>query len=315
MNGYCSQIGFDNMNSQFPGTASEAFAKCNCKTKVYPDGSRIQIICSTDCFVRDGFEKRDNDDVFVSVDPYVKDVIVAVGPQPPITEQTAKRHIKPKSRDSPQLSDDLENDPRDDNVKRAIDSIFDIVMCNEWNYFITGTFNDSKVNASEASEVLQPVSRWLSDRVKRKGLKYLLVPELHPTSGRIHFHGLINDSLKLSDSGRVMYRGEAYRRSSLTAKGINPDSFKTVYNIDDWKFGYSTAIPVDNSAVRLARYVTKYICKDCRKIFGKFYWSSRNIVREPQIIYDNVDYSDINQLEYAPKNTYMRFKYISDFKE
>lgn len=301
------------MISHIPGTVSEAHVKCNCKTKVYPDGSKIQIICSTDCFVRDGFEERENDDIFVSVDPYVKDVMF-VGPEPPITEQTAKRHISTRIRDSPGTYE-LDTDPRDDSVKRAIDHIFDIVMCNDWDYFITGTFNDEKVDASKASEVLLPVTRWLSDRVKRKGLKYLLVPELHPTSGRIHFHGLINDSLKLSDSGRVMYTGQAYRRSSLISQGIDPNNFKTVYNIDDWKFGFSTAIKVDNSAVRLARYVTKYICKDCQKIFGKFFWSSRNIVRSPQILYDNVDYGDINEFEYSPKNTYMRFKYISDFKE
>lgn len=301
------------MISHIPGTVSEAHSKCNCKTKVYPDGSKIQIVCSTDCFVRDGFEDRENDGIFVSVDPYVKDVMF-VGPEPPITEQTAKRHISTRSRDSPGTYEP-DTDPRDDSVKRAIDHIFDIVMCNDWDYFITGTFNDEKVDASHASEVFKPVTYWLSNMVRRKGLKYLLVPELHPTSGRIHFHGLINDSLKLSDSGRVMYTGQAYRRSSLISQGIDPNNFKTVYNIDDWKFGFSTAIKVDNSAVRLARYVTKYICKDCHKIFGKFFWSSRNIVRSPQILYDNVDYGDINEFEYSPKNTYMRFKYISDFKE
>ena len=43
-----------------------------------------------------------------------------------------------------------------------------------------------------------------------------------------------------------------------------------------------------------------------KKIFGKFYWSSKNIVRKPQIILSNSEYDAVQAPEYGA------FKYDSD---
>ena len=47
-----------------------------------------------------------------------------------------------------------------------------------------------------------------------------------------------------------------------------------------------------------AFYVTKYITKDCNKIFGRFFWHSRDL-KKPQIIYQNVDYDSFDALDYG----------------
>lgn len=47
------------------------------------------------------------------------------------------------------------------NMKRAKDSIFDITMCNDWKYFFTGTFDDSKAGENTTENLLLPVQNWL----------------------------------------------------------------------------------------------------------------------------------------------------------
>lgn len=289
---------------------------CNCRKKIYPDGSYTAVYASRDIFKRDGYEEKKPVntvlEMFLESSEQLDNSLYCGLPRAPITEETAKRHIKPPI---PREKSDDEKEFRSDNMKRAIDSIFDIACMNDWKYFITGTFNDSIVDGSDAKAIFKPVQYWLNNCVKRKGLQYVLVPEYHPSSGRIHFHGLINDALRLEDSGRVMYKGKAYTVTSLQEQGVDCSGLRTVYNIVDWRFGFSTAIPTDEHRTRLARYVTKYITKDIEKIFGKYFWSSKNILRTPTIVYDNVNFSEIQSQEFAPEGAPCIFKYVSEFKE
>ncbi len=188
---------------------------------------------------------------------------------------------------------------RPDNLKRAKDRVFDIVYQNEFKYFVTLTLNDENenINREEPQTLIQPLRIWLSHQVQRKGLKYLLIPELHK-NGAVHCHLLINDVFKLVDSGTVIYNGRPHKVEYLKSKGVYPYGLKTVYNIPEWKYGFSTAIELSGEIARVAYYMTKYITKDLKKIFGKYYWSSRNIVRECETEYINTNYSEIPHKEY-----------------
>ena len=305
---------FENYEACYKGTP-EHCVKCNCRVKYYPNFGSTTTIASTAVFKRAGFErvKKISKVAETSVDPEPIYITDSSGHMIPLIDDvTARRSIKtPKARDRPDT--DKEKEVRKDSVKRAIDGIFDIVLLNDWKYFITGTFDDNILNASDVPLVVKRVQKWLNHCVCRKGLKYLLVPEYHPSSGRIHFHGLINDSLSMTDSGRVCFKGQAYTRESVAENGLNPDDYKTIYNISDWRFGFSTAIPTDDNRLRLAGYVTKYVTKDLDKIFGRFYWHSRNIDSKPVYFYSDVEYGEIDSPEYFPSNTYVRYKYLSDF--
>lgn len=173
-------------------------------------------------------------------------------------------------------------------LHRAKSKIFDLVMCNAWNYFFTGTFQEDDLR-HDKKKVLQKMRKWLNNNVERKGLSYLLVAEYSPLNKNIHFHGLFNDcGLTFLDSGT--YICDRFKKpvklKTLQNLGISPDTCKKVFNIKEWQdsFGFCTAIPLFGNKVALARYITKYITKDNDKIFGKYYWSSKNIVREPEIV-------------------------------
>lgn len=313
----------------------ERCVMCNCRTKVYPNFGTVTAVASTAVFKRAGFEEVKKIPKFIEA-PDVSSPLEPYRLFSPLhcsefdfnsaccfSLDVGKKKLKSFSwlmlfmlDDVPQVKTaDNSGEVRSDSVKRALDGIFDIVLLNDWNYFITGTFDDKVLDASNIPLVIRKVQKWLNNCVCRKGLQYLLVPEYHPSSGRIHFHGLINNALEMEDSGRVCFKGQAYTRESVSEKGYDPDNYKTIFNISDWRFGFSTAIPADDNRLRLARYVTKYITKDLDKIFGRFYWHSRNINAKPELVYSDVEYGEVDSPEYFPPNTYVRYKFVSDFKD
>lgn len=132
-----------------------------------------------------------------------------------------------------------------------------------WEYFITLTYSPDKIeNRYDFSLCMKKVHTWINNCKKRKAeyLLYLFVPEQHK-DGAWHIHGLLCNTIGLSftDSGK-RYDG------------------KIVYNLDDWKLGFSTATKVTDT-YKVSNYITKYITKDlCAITPGKQrYFVSKSI--------------------------------------
>lgn len=146
---------------------------------------------------------------------------------------------------------------------RTVNSIYEIARSNEWEYFLTLTFNPEKVDSFNYDDVVKKLSKWINN-IKRKyapDLKYVLVPELHK-SGRFHFHGLLSNigDLKLIDSTK------------------RDKSGNIIYNIGSYKYGWNEVTKVVDTQ-RVSTYITKYITKElCAVSFGKKrYWHSNNL--------------------------------------
>src|SRR5699024_1650536 len=91
-------------------------------------------------------------------------------------------------------------------------------------------------------EAVRRLGRWLDNRVRRRGLKYIFVPELHQ-DGAVRWHGLCSSAaLRLVDSGHKDRRG------------------RPIFNLEDWTVGFTTATMVGEH-MAACRYVTKYIGK------------------------------------------------------
>lgn len=173
---------------------------------------------------------------------------------------------------SPRVDEDpdIVDDPREPNLsdveratRRAKINAFDVILCNpELDTFATFTYRPAEgLDKSSYEDCFKRLNIWLSNRVQRAGLKYVIVPERHK-SGDIHFHGILNSSaLKLdrarSPSGRALSSGG-----------------KPIFNITDWREGFTTAQIIgakgeDREAV--AKYVFKYMGKQAgQKIGGRY---------------------------------------------
>lgn len=175
----------------------------------------------------------------------------------------------------------------DNSRKRARTAVRDIALCNHFSHFLTLTLDASKVDRYDPEAVASKVQNWLKNMTRRKNFSYVIVPELH-ADGAIHFHGLCT-------------LGSLSVIPALNAKNGRPmttDRGQPIFNVTDWKLGFSTCIPIDENYERTCNYITKYITKDCRKIFGKWYYSSRGLVKKP----DSVLLSPVSFAEYMKEH-------------
>jgi len=188
-----------------------------------------------------------------------------------------------------QRFDDPECEPsgtRADNVARAQKRIYQIMLSNEWRYFLTCTFDDEKVDASNIPLVAAKAQKWLKNMTQRKNLGYVMIPEYHKKDNRVHFHAIINGDVDLEHHDIYAVQGvkKPMKLETIQRYHIDPARIRyPVYNCSNWKYGFSTAIEVYGSPARLANYVLKYMTKDHQSIFGKSYWCSKNIRLYPDI--------------------------------
>ena len=151
-------------------------------------------------------------------------------------------------------------------------------------------------------------------------MEYILVPEYHKVGDRIHCHLLITEypmsllkhAQKHGKGGKLKYNKDGSPVLMYTSKG------QPIYNMLSWQYGYSTCIPiykaVNESNIKLAHYITKYMTKDVHKIFGKFFWSSKGLKRVVDTEVFNTDYYSLELKEYEIPNTNIRLKYDSQFE-
>lgn len=142
----------------------------NTKIKEYPDGDLKITVASKPIFKEKGFELITDDE----------------------------KSSKPKNMDNPS---------RDDSIKRAKDRVYDIIRMNDFDYFVTLTFNGAKINRSCTDEISDKFKNFLSNLVQRNGIKYLFIAEYHKKYNAIHFHGFIKGNIQLVDSGTVDAKG------------------------------------------------------------------------------------------------------------
>ena len=238
----------------------------NTRVRIYPNGSRIVTYSSLPVF-SPRFDPEDND---------IEDIN--------------------DLDDTPNSLFDKRRNFEKDNVLRAAvrarQRIFDIGFLNDWSYFCTFTFSDP-LPQRDPSVALKVVQNWLKYEVynyrkDHPNFKYLCVPEYGGRYGNVHLHFLMSD-IPVVDSGCVLIKGydRPVKRCNLREYDV---VLNTVYNVPLWNKGFSTAIRIYKNDGALSHYLSKYMTKDQKMIFGKYYWSSQNISREPKMEYYNTPY-------------------------
>ena len=150
-------------------------------------------------------------------------------------------------------------------LARSKQAIFEIARANNWEWFVTFTFDRKKIDSSDYGLLFKKVGKWLNNLKYRKSpeMLYFLVPELHKDGIHFHFHGFFADCEGVE----------------MIESGIVQDG-KPVYNIPDFPYGFSTATKIED-VTKAVSYICKYITKDLQnRIKGKHrYIASRNCKR------------------------------------
>lgn len=181
-------------------------------------------------------------------------------------------YYMPKSGDDMRISNRRVLDEEDEfkkfvadqkSIARTKSNLNDLIVCNEFEYFCTFTFDPKKYDRHNYAKCTSAINRYFQNcRLNHSpNLKYLVVPELHK-DGAIHFHALISHfNGHLRDSGKK-------------ANG------QVIFNITGYRAGFSTAVKIDGNHEVVANYLKKYITKDIPQFFNKKrYFCSRNLCR------------------------------------
>ena len=163
--------------------------------------------------------------------------------------------------------------------RRARAMVRRIALASGFDYFVTLTFDPKRVDSLDPAAVVRAMSTWCDNNVRRRGLKYILVPELHK-SGRVHFHGFFNDALPREDSGTIKMPGEKKPRKPRTKKQraeMLAAGGQVVWNLPNWTYGFTTALELHGPYPAAVAYVCKYIGKDHVKIAGRWYYSGGDV--------------------------------------
>jgi hypothetical protein len=153
--------------------------------------------------------------------------------------------------------------------------VFDyIISTPALDTFVTLTLDCKKIDRYDYDVIIKKFNTWLDNSVRRRGLSYVLVPE-HHRDGAVHFHGFMSSSAL-----------------SLVDSGISRNN-QTVYNIQNYSFGFSTAIIIDNSPqvrLKVSKYMWKYVTKQLNGVGdvvgGRFYLHGGKL-NKPRFEYKN----------------------------
>lgn len=151
------------------------------------------------------------------------------------------------------------------NIAKTRNKIFDLASANDFNYFITLTYDSKCCDRYSFADCSKKARKFMNNfasehKTDCPNFKYLLVHEQHK-DGAYHYHGLIYldnaDTLKLADR---QPKGCKY----------------PVYNWGRWRNGFSTVTEIqDKDATR--KYILKYISKNIDEDYVKgqrhFYYS------------------------------------------
>lgn len=161
-------------------------------------------------------------------------------------------------------------DYKEQSRRRAVKRMRGYALANEHlDLFVTLTLSPEKVERTDYASTIRRVSQWLDNRVRRDGLCYLLVPELHADGG-IHFHGFFNRSaVRLENSGLKRDEKGNFRAA------VEPNrKGKVVYNLPDFDLGFTTALRLGKSwgdRQKAVAYCLKYMSKGAEKVGGRWY--------------------------------------------
>lgn len=151
-------------------------------------------------------------------------------------------------------------------ARRARQTLYDICKCNDFQFFVTFTYDPERKERLNDEVTRRTFSVWANNmRRYYPNMYYIAVPEYHKKGG-IHYHMLVG-GIKWEDLKPKFWK--------LDKNGT------PIYNVTAWTWGYSTVTRIKNGEAA-KHYVCKYITKQHfdERFFGKRrFHTSQNIIR------------------------------------
>lgn len=175
-------------------------------------------------------------------------------------------------------------DKLDESLSRTRATIFELAMCNEWEWFVTLTIDPKQFDREDLNKYKKKLSVWIKNYNRLHGtkIKYLLIPELHSDGKSWHMHGLV---MELPETHLTEFEDDETLPLTILIE------IKRGNKVYDWPayrkaFGYITITKI-RDAESVSKYITKYITKDLGKskieLNNHLYYCSQGLKRAEKL--------------------------------
>lgn len=200
----------------------------------------------------------------------------------------------------------------DNSLSRTRSRVWELAICNSWDYFCTLTLDKEKHNRFDLAKTYSIMAKWFNNLNNRTeaNLRYLLMPELHK-DGAWHFHGLLQ-GLPASQITPFTLDDHLPQRLRLMLQ-----AGRQLYNWPAYaqRFGYVTLEGILDPD-RCAAYMTKYITKDLQnssvELNHHLYYCSHGLKRA-ELVYQGSLRRNLEEPDFA--NDFVRIKHFASPEE
>lgn len=194
-------------------------------------------------------------------------------------------------------------------LSRTKSTIFELALCNEWEYFVTLTLNPEYHDRKDLKKYKTKLSIWIKNynRLHKTNIKYLLIPEQHSDKTSWHMHGLMAGL-------PIEHLYKFTKKEKLPLKMII--EIARGHKLYNWPayaktFGYVSISEIE-SLEGVSKYITKYITKELYSTRispnEHLYYCSQGLKRA-EIIYRGQLVKELDE-EYS--NEYVKIKTVKD---
>lgn len=171
----------------------------------------------------------------------------------------------------------------DNNISRAKSTIFELAMCNKWDYFATLTLSPENYDRTDLKKYQKDLSNWIRDRNKyrKEKIRYLIIPEKHKKGDGWHLHGLFTGITK-KDLEVLTLTSKIFKNGKIPLYILN--RLGSIYTWTEYheKFGYCVLERIHNKnkiSSYLMKYFTKDISRNVTRANSRLFYSSQGLKR------------------------------------
>ena len=198
------------------------------------------------------------------------------------------------------------------NISRARSTIYELALCNEWQFFCTLTLDKEKYDRYDLKKFHKDLTQHIRDMNKKYKTKinFLLIPEQHK-DGAWHMHGFLSG---LPDD--LLHE--------FTSAAVLPDNLRKRieqgHKIYSWKsyakkFGFNELEPVQNiykASAYITKYVSKSLSESITELNAQCYYCSRGLNRAEEVQRGYIDMPITDGLEYQFENDYLKIHWADE---
>lgn len=181
------------------------------------------------------------------------------------------------------LDEQEKENKRSDSLSRSKRNITDLILCNQFDYFCTFTFDPEKINRFDYNDCQKKLRKFFDNFKQRYApdFQYLIIPE-HHKDGAFHFHGVCSGF----PESELVVPDYIYKR--VDGQYIPIKNYRLYL---DWPryhkaFGFFNCSKIRNYNA-CAFYVTKYVTKDLVDVGkGRAVYMCSQGLKRPELVYD-----------------------------